>query len=235
MSLANSSFAAAGAVLPTPTECWRQGRPTWPRIIRWKRRVAALLSAVRITSTSTRWSFAVNAGAAILMALPLVGEAGEATATFGVTLTIVPAQTPAAAAPADPLAGGTWEALQGPWPGTMSFNSEARSVHIAPRGASPVDASYGYTFEEGQASDAQASVRRGRLHIKRTNGLEAELTFLLSKNGRILTLLFNGGAEAQRYVRTDLPGLGGEEKSDTRGPADATARTESPVNKAVRK
>lgn len=117
----------------------------------------------------------------------------------------------------------------------MTFNRKTRSVHIAPRGAKSVDAAYSYSFVEEQAASGQANVRRGRLHIKRANGLEADLPILLSKDDRILTLLFNGGAEAQRYVRTALPRSGNEAKNNDPEPIDASAAAELQGNRAAQK
>lgn len=131
-----------------------------------------------------------------------VAHAGSTTASFGVRLTIVsPAGAASAQQPqsADPLAGGTWQAVSGPWPGTMYFDALSRIVHIALIGAQPVDAAYSYALqphaESGQAGPS------GRLHIQRANGLTADFVFTVAGGGTELAIDFERTGAKARFVR----------------------------------
>lgn len=130
-------------------------------------------------------------------------RAGQASATFSVGITILPAGT-TALRPADPLAASTWLAADGPWAGSLRFDGKTRTVHLALAGARPVDATYSTVIEKAPARNDVAG-SRGRLHITQANGLTVELAFRLSPDGRALTLVFERSAIVQRYVRVARP------------------------------
>lgn len=127
-------------------------------------------------------------------------HAGSAHATFGISITILPADSGALEQPINPFASGTWQAVGGPWHGIMRFDGKTRAAHFAFVGAHPVDASYSYTFAH-DAPDGEATGLRGRLHIRRANGLAADAVFVFSKDGKNLTLLPVGSATADHHVR----------------------------------
>lgn len=131
-------------------------------------------------------------------------RAAQASATFSVGITILPAWSQAPRRPVDPLAASTWHAADGPWPGNLRFDGKTHTVHLALEGAQPVDAAYSTVMEVTSTGDVDTG-SRGRLHITPTKGPAVELAFRLSHDGRVLTLLFERSAIAQHYVRVALP------------------------------
>lgn len=130
--------------------------------------------------------------------------ATQASTTFSVGITILPAGAPAPPRPADPLAASTWHAADGPWSGSLRFDGRTHTVHLALDGARPVDAAYTTTIEEAPAGNDGAGPR-GRLHITQANGLTVKLAFTLSPDGRALTLVFERNAITQHYLRVAPP------------------------------
>lgn len=144
-----------------------------------------------------------------------VAHAGSTTASFGVRLTIVPATSAASdrqQQPTDPLAGGTWQAVSGPWPGTMHFDAVSRIVHIALIGAQPVDAAYSYALQPPAASGPAGP--SGRLHIQRANGLTADFVFTVAGGGTELAINFERTGAKARFVHAAVKA----EPDDARSP-----------------
>jgi hypothetical protein len=127
-------------------------------------------------------------------------QAAQASTTFGVGITILPADAQASLPPVDLFAASAWHAVDGPWPGTVRFDGRTHTVHLDLVGAQPVDAAYSYAVEQAPAG-RHAAGQHGRLHIAPMNGLAIDLAFVLSNDGKNLTLVFERGAIAQHYVR----------------------------------
>jgi hypothetical protein len=156
-----------------------------------------------------RWARAVRrlaaAGSAALAvgftAVPIDAvQAAQVSTTFGVGITILPADAQASLPPVDLFAASAWHAVDGPWPGTVRFDGRTHTVHLDLVGAQPVDAAYSYAVEQAPAG-RHAAGQHGRLHIAPMNGLAIDLAFVLSNDGKNLTLVFERGAIAQHYVR----------------------------------
>lgn len=143
---------------------------------------------------------AADVGAAVLLAGFVEfssGEAlaGSASAQFQIGITILPAGTKPVVAP-DPLAGSTWNAIDGPWLGTLSFASHGRVVHVAMAGGKPEDVSYNLI-----AAPASSAGKRGELHIVPTGTPAASFFYSLSADGRTMTLIAARTGVRGHYVR----------------------------------
>lgn len=145
---------------------------------------------------------AADVGAALLLAglvaLPSDDALGERVGTeFGVNMTILPPDTQPAAV-LDPLAGTAWRAVEGPWPRDLSFAGKERMARVSSAGAPPADVSYRLVVTP---SGTAAAERRGELRIVPANGPVADFFFVLSADGRTLTLAAARTGVRGRYVR----------------------------------
>lgn len=96
---------------------------------------------------------------------------------------------------ADPLAGDTWHAVGGTWPGTIVFNSGTKKVVLTPVGANAIEAEYSLS-----ALSTKANTKSGRLMMKNAAGQVVEATFTLS-GPKNLNLRFAAGQRDETYVR----------------------------------
>jgi len=96
---------------------------------------------------------------------------------------------------ADPLAGDTWHAVDGTWPGTLVFDAAKKSVTLSPVGATPMQASYTYTVKPSMVSKAVD----GTLRMTNSAQQVSQSTFHIE--GTKLTLSFANGQRPEVYVR----------------------------------
>lgn len=121
--------------------------------------------------------------------------AGSASAQFQVGITILPSGAKPTAV-SDPLAGSAWSAVDGPWLGTLGFAARGRMVHVAIAGAAPEDVSYSLV-----ATPPNAAGQGGELHILSARAPDANFFYVLSADGRAMTLIAARTGARGHYVR----------------------------------
>lgn len=95
----------------------------------------------------------------------------------------------------DPLAGDTWHADAGTWPGTLVFDGAKKTVVLSPTGASPMEATYTYTVKPSSTN----KVVEGTLRMTNSVKQVSESTFHIE--GKTLTLMYTNGQRPEQYVR----------------------------------
>lgn len=143
-----------------------------------------------------------DVGAALLLAglaaFPCDDALAERAGTaFGVNMTLLPPGTQPAAI-LDPLAGTAWRRIEGPWPGALSFARTGRVARVLTAGAPAADVSYSLALAPSGTGKAE---KRGELRIVPASGPAADFFFVLSADGKTLTLTAARTGARGRYVR----------------------------------
>lgn len=100
--------------------------------------------------------------------------------------------------------GDVWHAVNGSWPGSITFDGKSKKVVLAPMGSAPITATYAYTVIPAQAAgpkrkSVKRAVQLGTLTMTNEKGQVSKADFKL-ENSKILTLNFTG-VSAEHYLR----------------------------------
>lgn len=132
---------------------------------------------------------------AVLVIASVTASAVLAAPSAAPTKSTAPASVVLKAQQADPLAGDTWHALNGTWPGTIVFDHAKKTVTLAPVGATPMQATYTYTVKPS----TNENIVEGTLRMTNSANQVSDSTFRIE--GKALTLAFASGQRPEQYVR----------------------------------